>query len=69
MTLYDVILGILRRPYNFGVFHCRRPKFGNMIYFDVFSFKMSLVFKFKASMTSSIWVVYKGLVTLMFLNV
>ena len=45
---------ILRRPYNFGVFHCKRPKFGNMICFDVFSLKMSLVFKFIASMTSSI---------------
>ena len=40
-------------PYNFDVFQCRRPKFSNMIYFDVFSSKMSLVSKFKASMTSS----------------
>ena len=54
MTSFDVIVGILRRPYNFGVFHCGRLKFGSMIYFDVFSLKMSLVFKFKASMTSSI---------------
>ena len=38
----------LQRPYNFGVFHCRRPKFGNMIYFDVFSLELSLVLKFKA---------------------
>ena len=41
-------------PYNFDVFQCRMPtEFGNMIYFDVFSSKMSLVSKFKASMTSS----------------
>ena len=48
--LYDVIIGILQRPYNFVVFQCRRPKFGNVIYFDVFFFpKMSSVFRFKAS--------------------
>ena len=48
------LVGILRRPYNFGVFYCKKLKFCNMILFDVFSLKMSLVFKFKASMTSSI---------------
>ena len=48
----DVIVGILRRPYNFGAFHCRKLKFGNMIYLDVLLLKMSLSFKFKASMTS-----------------
>ena len=45
---------LIERPYNFGVFQCRKLKFGNMILFDVFSLKMSLVFKFEASMTSSI---------------
>ena len=54
MTSFDVIVGIVQRPYKFGVFHCRRHKFDNMIYFDVFSLQMPLVFKFKTSMTSSI---------------
>ena len=69
---YDIIMtSYLRRPYNFGIFQRRRPKFANMIYFDVLSLKMSLVFKFKASMMSSICSLQRpcNIVTLMFLNV
>ena len=35
------------KPDNFGVFQCRRPRFGNVTYFDVFPSKMSLVFNSK----------------------
>ena len=44
----NVIIGILRRSYNFDDFQCRRPEFGNMIYFDMFSSKNVISFQFQS---------------------
>ena len=39
-------------PCNFAVSQGRITKFGSLKYFDVFSSKMALIYKFRASMTS-----------------